>query len=173
MPKHEYKVIPAPEKGLKARGVKTPEDRFANALQEIMNQMGAAGWEYLRAETLPSKERSGFTGTTTHYRNMLVFRRALAVQADAFEPRLPGVDRENGVAADAPSIAVVPPPDATNAPRIKSPSESEETGDDAVDRPAGQPGAVGMLRDNGVEELSDVAGMTEALKSRATHKSDN
>ncbi|MEP2028126.1 MAG: DUF4177 domain-containing protein [Paracoccaceae bacterium] len=169
MPKHEYKVIPAPDKGLKARGIKTPDDRFANALQEVMNQMGAAGWEYLRAETLPSKERSGFTGTTTYYRNMLVFRRALAVQADASEPRLPGVGRQVQVKGDGPPIGVAPMVQESNAPRVKSPLGIE---DDPVDRPAGQPGAVGMLRDNGVEELSDVAGMTEALKNRAAHKSD-
>ena len=30
-----------------------------------------------------------------------------------------------------------------------------------------------LLRDNGVEELSDVAGMTEALKNRASLKSDS
>lgn len=171
MPKHEYKVIPAPEKGLKARGIKTPDHRFAHALQEIMNQMGAAGWEYLRAETLPSKERSGFTGTVTHYRNMLVFRRALAVQADAFEPKLPGVAREDVATGDSPPISASNAAPATpTAPLVKTPAIDVA---DPLDRPAGQPGAVEMLRDNGVEELSDVAGMTEALKNRASHKSDS
>jgi hypothetical protein len=171
MPKHEYKVIPAPEKGMKARGLKTPEDRFAHALQEVMNQMGAAGWEYLRAETLPSKERSGFTGSVTYYRNMLVFRRALAVQADEFEPKLPGVAREEIAEGASPPISVAhAAPAVSNAPLIKTP---ETEADDHLSRPAGQPGAVGMLRDNGVEELSDVAGMTEALKNRATQKSDS
>lgn len=127
MPKYEYKVTPAPEKGVKARGLKTPEDRFAHALQEVMNQMGAAGWEYVRAETLPSKERSGFTGTVTHYRNMLVFRRALAVQADVFEPKLPGVAREDGGTGESPPLSVAPAAlAASTAPLIKTPVPDEE-----------------------------------------------
>lgn len=60
---------------MKAKGVKTPEARFALALQETMNEMGAEGWEYQRAETLPSVERTGLTGSTTNWRHVLVFRR--------------------------------------------------------------------------------------------------
>lgn len=75
---YEYAVVPAPKKGLKARGVKTAEDRFAHALQTIMNEYGAAGWDYVRTDTLPSEERSGFTGRTTVFQNMMVFRKALA-----------------------------------------------------------------------------------------------
>ncbi len=36
---YEYKVVPAPTRGLKAKGVKTAEDRFANALQAAMNKL--------------------------------------------------------------------------------------------------------------------------------------
>lgn len=77
MPKYEYKVVPAPSKGLKAKGVKAPEARFALSVETTLNQLGEDGWEYLRAELLPSDERSGLTGTTTNWRNVLVFRRAL------------------------------------------------------------------------------------------------
>ena len=38
MPKYEYKVIPAPTKGVKARGLKTSEARFANAIEKKMNE---------------------------------------------------------------------------------------------------------------------------------------
>ena len=78
---YEYAVVPAPKKGLKARGVKTTEDRFAYALQTIMNEYGAEGWEYVRTDTLPSEERSGLTGRTTVYQNMMVFRKAVVVEA--------------------------------------------------------------------------------------------
>ncbi len=81
MSAYEYRVIPAPAKGAKAKGVKTPEDRFAHALQELMNEMGAEGWEYQRAETLPSTERAGLTGSTTNWRHVLVFRRVLSEPA--------------------------------------------------------------------------------------------
>ncbi len=72
---YEYKVVPAPKRGLKAKGVKSSEDRFANALQTTMNELAASGWEYLRADTLPSEEREGFMGKTTVFQNVLVFRR--------------------------------------------------------------------------------------------------
>ncbi|PRY24946.1 hypothetical protein CLV78_102119 [Aliiruegeria haliotis] len=76
MPIFEYKVIPAPAKGQKGKGVKGAAGRFANALEARMNELGAQGWEYVRADTLPAEERSGLTGSQTVYMNMLVFRRA-------------------------------------------------------------------------------------------------
>ncbi len=72
---YEYKVIAAPTRGVKAKGVRSAEGRFSNALEKTMNEMAADGWEYQRAETLPSVERSGLTSTTTTWRNVLVFRR--------------------------------------------------------------------------------------------------
>ncbi len=84
MSQYEYKVVPAPKKGLKAKGVKSTEDRFAHALETAMNTLGAEGWEYQRSDTLPSEERSGLTRRVTTFQNMLVFRRAVAV--DAIEP---------------------------------------------------------------------------------------
>lgn len=75
MNKFEYKVVPAPRRGEKAKGVKTTEARFAHTLEGLMNELGAQGWEYQRADTLPSEERSGFTSKTTVFQNLLVFRR--------------------------------------------------------------------------------------------------
>ena len=77
MQRYEYKVVPAPQKGTKAKGVKTPEGRFATSIEHLLNDMGAEGWEYQRAELLPSEERSGLTGSATNWRNVLIFRRAL------------------------------------------------------------------------------------------------
>ncbi|WP_232825458.1 DUF4177 domain-containing protein [Albibacillus kandeliae] len=77
MARFEYKVVPAPTKGQKAKGVKTSEGRFALSVESLLNEMGAEGWEYLRAELLPSEERTGLTGSATNWRNVLVFRRAL------------------------------------------------------------------------------------------------
>ncbi|MEL6681764.1 MAG: DUF4177 domain-containing protein [Pseudomonadota bacterium] len=73
---YEYKVVPAPTRGLKAKGLKTAEDRFANALETEMNTLASDGWEYLRADTLPAEQREGLMGKTTVFQNMLVFRRA-------------------------------------------------------------------------------------------------
>lgn len=87
MTQYEYKVVPAPSKGLKAKGVRTPEGRFANSVEAALNTQAGDGWEYLRAELLPSDERSGLTGSTTNWRNVLVFRRPIA-QAPEMQPDL-------------------------------------------------------------------------------------
>lgn len=84
MIKYEYRVLPAPRRGQKAKGVKTGEARFAHALELLMNEMGAKGWEYQRTDTLPVDERQGLTGRATVFQNMLVFRRI--VEAEAAEP---------------------------------------------------------------------------------------
>lgn len=78
MPRYEYKAVPAPRRGQKAKGVKTPEDRFAHAVTLTMNELATDGWEYLRADSLPSDERTGWTGKTTELtHHLLVFRRVL------------------------------------------------------------------------------------------------
>ncbi len=86
---YEYKVVPAPTRGVKAKGIKSAEDRFAHALEMEMNNLAADGWEYLRADTLPSEQREGLIGKTTVYQNMLVFRRPKkTAQAAAPQPVL-------------------------------------------------------------------------------------
>ncbi|KGJ03612.1 hypothetical protein SAMN04487972_11946 [Paracoccus halophilus] len=80
MSSYEYTVIPAPARGEKVRNAKTGIERFAVTLSETLNEMARNGWEYVRAETLPSEERSGLTSRSTVYHNILVFRRALEAQ---------------------------------------------------------------------------------------------
>lgn len=75
MRQFEYKAVPAPNTGTKAKGVKTREDRFALSMTETLNGMADEGWEYVRAELLPLEERKGLTGTQTSYQNILIFRR--------------------------------------------------------------------------------------------------
>ena len=87
MTQFEYKVVPAPLRGEKVKGAKTTEARFAHALMGVMNELGAEGWEYIRADTLPCEERVGLTGRTTRFQNMLVFRRTLASEAVVSDAR--------------------------------------------------------------------------------------
>ncbi|SEB64159.1 DUF4177 domain-containing protein [Rhodobacter sp. 24-YEA-8] len=101
MQRFEYKVVPAPRRGEKARGVKSAEERFALALSTVMNELGAEGWDYVRADSLPCDERSGLTGTKTSFQNMLVFRREILAEA----PRAPVFTR----AAVAPAAAPAEP----------------------------------------------------------------
>lgn len=117
---YEYAVVPAPKKGLKARGVKSNEDRFAYALQTIMNEYGAEGWEYVRTDTLPSEERSGLTGRTTVFQNMMVFRKPLAAVASVAEPKpaalLAPPEPTPPTSPAAPDVAPAPPAVPTPAP---------------------------------------------------------
>ncbi|MBU0643263.1 MAG: DUF4177 domain-containing protein [Alphaproteobacteria bacterium] len=75
MPLYEYLTVPAPRKGEKTRGAKTPEARIALAMQSVLNDKGAEGWEYIRADLLPMEERSGLTSKAITYHTVLVFRR--------------------------------------------------------------------------------------------------
>lgn len=83
MLRFEYKVVPAPVKADRAKGIKGTQARFAHALAGLMNEMGRDGWEYQRADTLPCEERHGLTGKTTTFQNMLIFRRVLEEEAKA------------------------------------------------------------------------------------------
>lgn len=97
MPYYEYKVVPAPEKTPRIRGLKGPE-RFAQTLETMLCEMGAYGWEYQRAETLPETERGtlGLAAKATVMRTVLIFRREL----DEMAPEDASYDAE--AAAEAP-----------------------------------------------------------------------
>ncbi|WP_206052272.1 DUF4177 domain-containing protein [Nioella ostreopsis] len=100
MTRFEYKVVPAPNRGLKAKGVKRAEDRFALALSTLMNELGAEGWDYVRADILPTEERSGLASKQTVYHNMLVFRRILEEPAeDTDSPALEEAEEPLALAA--------------------------------------------------------------------------
>lgn len=92
MQRYEFKVVPAPRRGEKLRGIKTAEDRFAHTLMQVMNDLGRDGWDYVRADTLPCDERVGLTGTKTSFQNMLVFRRIVEADAALQPTRLMSVE---------------------------------------------------------------------------------
>ncbi|GGH21867.1 hypothetical protein SAMN05444007_102353 [Cribrihabitans marinus] len=135
MPLFEYKVVPAPAKGTKAKGVKSPEGRFALSVEELLNEMAALGWEFQRAELLPSEEKSGLASTTVNWRNLLVFRRLL----DVAQPPLEG-DADDLPPAARPLPGPMAPPDPrAEAPPVAAPRPiSEETRDPQISAPTGQ-----------------------------------
>lgn len=126
-PMYQYRVIPAPTKGQKAKGVKTAEDRFAFAMSELLNEMAAEGWEYQRAETLPSEERKGLTGKTTTFRNILVFRRSR--RWDNLGEDLANTDDEQ------PAVAIEEEAPST-APALPSASQANEVPEEVKAAPA-------------------------------------
>jgi len=56
---YEYKVIPAPRKPERIRGVKGTEDRFAATVSNVMNELAAEGWEFQRTEVMMCEGKSG------------------------------------------------------------------------------------------------------------------
>jgi len=106
MPAYEYKVIPAPIKGQKAKGVRSTPARFANAVEILINQHAGEGWEYLRTDTLPCEERQGLRARVTVYQNLLVFRRTLQKAA---EPVLPAETATVAVLPLVQEVRVAPP----------------------------------------------------------------
>lgn len=141
MTTYAYKVVPAPKKGLRSKGIKGTEARFASALEALMNELSALGWEYQRTDTLPCKERSGIMGHTTAFQNMLVFRREIATDTDTLAPRL--LDEAlMALAAPAPLAALAKPDDTdpsagdrsddTTAQDESTPLADAEDGDEAT-----------------------------------------
>lgn len=108
MPTYEYKVVPAPKKGLKSKGARTTEARFANALATFMNDLGREGWEYQQAETLPCEERSTLGSKSTSYQNVLVFRRLL--QDDTISARQLKIEDKSDVFTKIDNAPTAPAP---------------------------------------------------------------
>ncbi len=134
----EFKVVPAPSRGKRAKGIKGPEGRFAFALEDLMNKMAADGWEFLRAETLPSEEKSGLTSTKTTFRSVLVFRRKRADDVSAFRPRLLERPAVKELAQDKSSAPASPQKENTN-PTPPDTAFAEETGEE---QPSSLPAAL-------------------------------
>ena len=110
MTNYEYKVVPAPDRGKRARGVKGVNGRFAHALECVMNELAADGWEYWRSDTLPCEERTGLTSSRTAYKSILIFRRSSAAENE--ELQAPFEQLAEAVARHAlPAVQVPPIPD--------------------------------------------------------------
>jgi len=166
MQAYEYKVVPAPSKGTKAKGVRSPEGRFSNSIEILLNELALEGWEYQRAELLPSDERTGLTGSTTNWRNVLIFRRAVVAEVTDVPVVAPAPVAEPApevvpdTVPEAPAVSAAPPLTATAGDPEAPPTATPVPG----------PGAATMLKDDGVEEVSPVVGVTQALRSRAAQR---
>ncbi|KMK67865.1 DUF4177 domain-containing protein [Puniceibacterium sp. IMCC21224] len=180
MTAYEYKVVPAPAKGERARGIKGTEARFSHSLERVMNDMAADGWEYQRAETLPSDERSGLASTVTVWRNVLVFRRGKAGDVAAYQPRKldapkPYVlttplaeavhDQQTATGTSDPDQPLAHPMNTLVALPVAStaPPETPRLGE----TPEVARTARVAATDNGVEETQDLHQMSSILRDRA------
>lgn len=129
MARYEYKVVPAPTKGVKGNGIKGTDARVAHALELVMNELGTQGWEYVRADTLPFEERSRLTRVDIKYKNLLVFRRTIDGEVRTW----PAVRAtETAVAAAAPLVA--PPEPERPAVVLRSVEAPEPASEDLDDK---------------------------------------
>ncbi len=113
MHSHEYLALPAPTRGQKVKGLKTPAERYAHEMTVLLNELAADGWEFWRCECLPSEERKGLTGTMTVQNHLLIFRRPRA-EALAERPNMPEPVR-------TPKLATAPTPQAPASERADPP----------------------------------------------------
>lgn len=116
-----YKVIPAPDRPLKGKAHKNPQDGFAAAVEQAINAQAAKGWQYLRTDTLPCQVRQGLTGKTTVFRSVLVFERADQADTAQAGTALAGA-AQTGAAQDTPAA---PPPARAPAPVTPKPITAE------------------------------------------------
>ncbi|PQO23706.1 DUF4177 domain-containing protein [Rhodobacteraceae bacterium WD3A24] len=139
MAEYEYKVVPAPTRGERAKGIKRPADRFANTLTRMMNDWSAEGWEYLRAETLPCEHRKGVLGgTTTIMQTMLVFRRARDAPAE------PAAPAHLSATPESPPLRATPEPE--DAPAPTPPLRARRDGADEAGEDTAAPEIPGQAR---------------------------
>ena len=77
MTQYDYKVVPAPRRAKKIRGIKGTEELFAHTLTDAINEVARQGWEYVRAEHLPAEgPRGWFRSAAAGEQTVLVFRGA-------------------------------------------------------------------------------------------------
>jgi hypothetical protein len=122
MQTHEYKVVPAPRRGLKARGLRRPGDRFAHAVESEVNRLAAEGWEFVRSDTLPHEHKAHWwSRPVTVSETLLVFRRPRAEGART--PAMP------------PPVTLAPSPGSEDS-RPVAPAASRFTPPPLAARPA-------------------------------------
>lgn len=157
MQAYEYTVLPAPNRGEKVRGARTGVERFAHALTMEINRMAQAGWEYVRAETLPCEERSGLTSRTTVYHNVLVFRRALAPA----HPHHEAAPAQRPLAASHEAGPALRPLASAQAPQAEPRSDWPD-GDPADDRALSEPAKAEAARVDDFDEPAFEPARSEA-----------
>lgn len=106
----EYKVVAAPRKAKRAKGARTPKDRFARTLTDVINAEAREGWEYLRAESLPVDEKKSMLSSPTEaYHAVLVFRKAVSNRYETHTESIPKEDRVSAPQKAQPQGRKTPP----------------------------------------------------------------
>lgn len=73
---YDYKIVPAPKKAKKVKGVSGVADLFALTLNDAINEIARQGWEYYGSEQLSIQTPGGwFSRSKTEEHTVLVFRK--------------------------------------------------------------------------------------------------
>jgi len=150
MAHYEYRCVAAPRKAKSFKGVRRHEDQFASVLGEIMNEMAASDWEYLRAESLPCEEKSGLTSRVESYQSVLVFRRRIVADQKFFEVPPTHQIELHDVPEDASEHDVVFA--SANRPATVTPISPDMQ---EAEEPATQAGVLGILRNRKARLMQD------------------
>lgn len=74
---YDYKIVPAPKKAKKVKGVSSAAELFALTLTDAINEHARQGWEYYGSEELAIETPGGwFRRARTEEHTVLVFRRS-------------------------------------------------------------------------------------------------
>lgn len=83
MPSYEFRVIPAPKGAGKKTDLTKGQDAFCAEISDVLTDMGRDGWEFVRAETLPERQRRKGLFSRQTDKQCLVFRRELSAKTEA------------------------------------------------------------------------------------------
>lgn len=116
---YDYKIVPAPKKARKVKGVHGAAELFALTLSDAVNELARQGWEYQRSESLAIETPGGWLrrGRTEEH-TVLVFRRVrehLSPRIAAEPTREPAVETAAPRRMSAPRAAT-PPEDTYDPP---------------------------------------------------------
>ncbi len=123
---YDYKVVPAPRRARKVKGVTGAPELFALTLMDAINEVARQGWEYYRCESLMVEGPAGwFKRPSSEEQVVLIFRREreqlsprLAAEPEE-EPRPREIIRREPVARAEPVLADIPAPiPLRNGPRL-------------------------------------------------------
>ncbi len=185
---YEYKVVPAPVRAVKAKGLKTTAERFSHALAERINAEAAGGWQFQRTESLACEERSNLGRVKTSVQTVMVFSRLLGeVRPDAGAALAAAQVAQSEYYVDASAYADEPVYDEPrhehpehDAPQYEAPAyDYDETPqpDDREPEPAPQPRAPSnrqepLFRANPIPR-HEGAGRTEPTLRPRTPRNDD
>ncbi|MBN8291584.1 DUF4177 domain-containing protein [Rhodobacter sp. NTK016B] len=158
----EYKVVPAPVRAVRVKGLKTTAERFAHTVAESINAEAAGGWQFVRTETMPCETRSALGATKQTQQVVMIFAREVGARRPDAGAALAAVQAAPAVPAPAPApvraapqpVADPEPQPVAEAPRVQpepqvaqAPAEEEPAAPVRRREPLFRSGA--MLRSEG------------------------